>query len=156
MTDSKKENNKRVKPTDKKRIRKAMEGTATFALLLVAIGLVGPFASVDSQVLMVMFKWIFTVGAALYLIARVVNVNEPGDSFRVRRLRRLESWAGVAFCIAAFFWWWNAARYGSVLTLRVLQETVMFTLVGAMIQIISSWLLVSAIRKQREGADNKK
>ena len=154
-----KENTGKTAMTDKKRIRKAMEGTATFGLLLIAVGLIGPFASggMPSAGWATALKWIYAAGALIYAAARAVNVNEPGDGFRVRRLRRLEFWGGIAFCIAAAFWFYKASKLGgSIFTFQMLHETILFTLVGALIQIVASWLLVSAIRKQRENPDAKK
>lgn len=138
---------------DKKRLRRLMEGTASFALILIALGLVVPFTNFDNQALTSVFKWVFSAGALIYTAARMVNVNEPGDGLRVRRLRRMEVWAGFAFCVAAGFWWYNESRFGGfAMSLKVLHETILFTLSGALIQIVSSWLIVSAIRKQREEA----
>lgn len=134
---------------DKARLRRAMERTASIGLILVAIGLVAPFTNLQSAEMLAVFKWIYAAGALIFTGARVVNVNDPGDSLRVKRLRRMEMWAGFAFCIAAIFWFYNDAKWaGYGLTLKVLQETILFTLVGALIQIIASWLVVAAIKKQ--------
>lgn len=133
----------------KAKLRALMERVSTFGLLLVAVGLVAPFASMGSSVWMVAFKWIFCSGALIYTIARVVSAMGRDESFRVRRLRRMEAWAGIAFCIAAFFWFYNTRAFNGVaLTFRMLNETIMFTLAGALIQIISSWMLSSALRKE--------
>lgn len=124
------------------------ESAATFGLLLLAIGLVAPFTSLDNRVMLEVFKWIYTAGAALYLIARICGGYDPSDSLRVRRLRRLEVWAGVAFATAAFFWFYNAGRYaGFQMTLGMLRDTVVFTLAGAIIQIVSAWLIIARKRK---------
>lgn len=133
----------------KARLRALMERVSTFGLLLVAAGLVAPFASMGSSMWMVIFKWIFAAGALIYTVARVVSAVGRDESFRVRRLRRMEAWAGIAFCIAAFFWFYNTRAFSGVaLTFRMLNETIMFTLAGALIQIISSWMLSSALRKE--------
>lgn len=144
------------KPVSKERLRKAAEGTATFGLLLVCVGLVAPFAAIGSPEIISWFKWIFAAGAVIYTVARMINVNEPGDSFRVRRLRRLEMWAGFAFLIAAFFWFYNAYRFAAFgFILKTLQETILFTLVGALIQIIASWMLAAALKKQAKENTSK-
>ena len=133
------------------RTRKAMETLATFGLLLVAVGLVAPIVSLGSAAWLVAFKWIFTAGAVVYLVARVIGSIGRDESFRVRRLRRMETWAGVAFCIAAFFWFYNTRDFdGVALTFRMLNETILFTLVGALIQIVASWMLSSALRKEKK------
>lgn len=149
MKKKKDNNTATAAPRSKERLRKAMERTATFGLLLVAAGLVAPLAGPGSPVIGEVFKWIYAAGALIYTVARGVNVNDAGDGFRVRRLRRLEMWAGFAFCIGSAFWFYNATKWGgSLFTLKLLQETILFTLVGAMIQIVASWMLVSALKKQ--------
>lgn len=134
-----------------KRLR-AFESAATFGLLLLAVGLIAPFTSIDNKILLETFKWIFTSGAAIYLIARIFGGSDPVDSIRVRRLRRLEVWAGVAFAIGAFFWFYNASRYaGFPMTLGMMRDTVVFTLAGALIQIIAAWMIVARKRKEASG-----
>lgn len=136
---------------DRTKLRRSLEVVATFGLLLVAAGLVAPFSSFENTVWLVVFKWVYTVGAVLYTVARVVAATGRDGSFRVRRLRRMEAWAGIAFCFGAFFWFYNTSRIDSdVLTFRMLNETIIFTLAGALIQIISSWMLSSALRKEQK------
>ena len=139
---------------DRTKLRRTLEPVATFGLGLVAAGLVAPFSSYENTVWLVIFKWIYAVGAVLYTVARIVAATGRDESFRVRRLRRMEAWAGIAFCFGAFFWFYNTSRIDSdVLTFRMLNETIIFTLAGALIQIISSWMLSSALRK---GQNNTK
>ncbi len=82
----------------------------------------------------------------VHIVARLVKVGAPGDSLRVRRIRRMEVWSGVCFCVGAAFWFYNSARFGAYgITLGILRDTILFTLAGALIQIISSWMLVFAL-----------
>lgn len=135
----------------RRRVRRAMEPLATFGLILVAAGLVAPFASFDNTVVTVIFKWVFAAGAVIFTAARLVGSFGRDGSFRVRRLRRMETWAGFAFCFGAFFWFYNTEKIDSdVLTFRMLNETIIFTLAGALIQIVSSWMLSSALRKEQQ------
>ena len=61
----------------------------------------------------------------------------------------MEMWGGFAFCAASFFWFYNTSRIESdVLTFRMLNETILFTLVGALIQLVASWMLSSALNKE--------
>ena len=138
------------KKVDKTRLRAAMENVAVAGLILVAVGLIAPFASMGSPGWMVAFKWIFAVGAVVYTVARIISAWGRDESFRVRRLRRMEGWAGIAFCIAAFFWFYNTRAFsGYTLTFRMLNETILFTMAGALIQIVASWMLNSALRKEK-------
>lgn len=134
--------------------RKAVEATATFGLILVAVGLAAPFTDLTNTEFLRIFKWIYGSGALIFTIARIVGATDPADSMRVRRLRRMEFWAGVALCIGLFFWFYNEHRYGDYLafgsgTTACLRETIYFTLVGAIIQVLSS---VSIVRRQKKEA----
>ncbi len=129
--------------------RKIVEGTSTFGLLLICVALVAPFASPGDYALLSAFKWIYAAGAFVYVVARVVGVRDPRDSVRVRRLRRMEFWAGVAFMMGGVFWFVQEERLGEIGgLLAMMRETVMFTLAGALIQIIASWMIVSRTRKE--------
>lgn len=148
MTKNNNDNTHRQKmPLDKR--RRIAEAVSTAGLILLAAGLVAPFTYFENPVMISVFKWIFTAGAVTYAAARFVNVNAPGDSLRLRRLRRMEMWAGIAFCVAAFFWFWNGHRFaGMPFSLAVINDTIMFTLAGALIQIIASWLITSRAKKE--------
>lgn len=132
-----------------KRVRLA-EGGATFGLLLICVSLVVPFFAPSSFSLMAVMKWVFAAGALLYTVARVVGANVPGESLRLRRLRRMEFWAGVAFMVAAAFWFYSELHLGPYAgMLALLRQTILFTLVGAAIQVIASWMIVSCRRKEK-------
>lgn len=136
------------------RLRRKVETFSTSGLLLVAVGLVAPFVSVENVLLQTVFRWVYAVGAIVYTVARMIDVNDPADSLRLRRLRRLEMWAGFCFCAGAGFWFYNAWRLKAFLfSMGVMKDTVMFTLAGALIQIIASWMI--AHRMAKESADGK-
>lgn len=129
--------------------RRLAEGAATFGLILICAAMLSPFASPANLTIMAVAKWIYAAGALIYVIARVVDVNDPEDSSRIRRLRRMEFWAGVAFMMAAAFWFYEEIHLGPYAgVLAVMRNTVMFTLAGAMIQIIASWMIVWRTRKE--------
>ncbi|MDE6716926.1 MAG: hypothetical protein K2J70_01930 [Muribaculaceae bacterium] len=130
--------------------RKKMETLSLIGLVLLCAGLVAPFANIGSELLQTVFKYVYSAGALLYCFARMVNVNEEGDSLRLRRLRRLEMWAGIAFVAGAFFWWYNSLRYPGIgFSLSVMRDTIMFTLGGATIQIIASWMIAARMKKEK-------
>lgn len=136
---------------DRVRLRRTMEALATFGLILVAVGLIAPFVSADNPGWLTAFKYIYAAGALCYFSARLVASLGKDESVRVRRLRRMEMWAGMCFMVAAFFWFYNTAKLGGyMLSFKAMQETVVFTLAGAVIQIISSWMLASALRKEQQ------
>lgn len=128
--------------------RKQVEATATFGLILICVALVAPFTSPASMNYLNVFRWIYGSGAVIYLIARIVDISDPKDSPRLKRLRRMEFWAGISFGLATAFWFIGQHRFGPYAgALAVLQNTIMFTLVGALIQIVASWLIYSQTKK---------
>ena len=143
---------KESKPFSEKK-RKAIESTATFGLILVALGLAAPFTNLLNYEFVKIFKWIYAAGALIFVIARIVGATDPQDSIRIRRLRRMECWAGIALCIGAFFWFYNEGVYGANLSigagvLRCLRETIVFSLVGALIQVMASWMIYYRQKKE--------
>ena len=129
--------------------RKQVESTATFGLILICVALVGPFTSAASMAYLNVFRWIYGAGTIIYLVARIVDITDPKDSPRLKRLRRMEFWAGIAFALATAFWFIGQHRLGPYAgALAVLQNTIMFTLIGALIQIIASWMIYSQTKKE--------
>lgn len=131
--------------------RKQVEGTATFGLILICVALVSPFTNPSSVEYLNVFRWIYGSGALIYLVARLVDITDPMDSPRLKRLRRMEFWAGVSFGLATAFWFIGQHRFHNdpyIGALAVLQNTIMFTLIGALIQIVASWLIYSQTKKE--------
>lgn len=137
----------------RRRLLATTEILANIGLVFVAVGLVSPIVGFENPVWIEVFKWVFTVGAAFYTGARLAGSFAKEENFRIRRLRRLEVWAGFAFCVAAFFWFYNTRHVDfetmPYMSFKMFQETILFTLVGALIQIVASWMLSSAIRKMQ-------
>ena len=138
--------------------RKQIEGTATFGLILVAVALAAPFTNLMDFEYVKIFKWIYAPGALIFTVSRIVGASDPTDSKRIKRLRRIECWAGIALCIAAFFWFYNESRFAHVLLLgngimACLRETIVFSLVGALIQVMASWMIY--YRKNKEDKEAK-
>ena len=64
----------------------------------------------------------------------------------------MEFWAGISFGIATFFWFYSQYHVQEALgvnagILAVMRNTITFTLIGAIIQIIASWLIYSQTKK---------
>lgn len=138
-------------PAEIEKLRRKVETTATFGLLMVAVGLGLPFIDLFSDMWSEVGRWVYVVGAVIYTIARMVKVDDPADTMRARRLIRLEFWAGVAFLIGAGLWFYKAVKFAAVAQAAafvIMKDTVLFTLVGAAIQLIASWMIYFA-RKRR-------
>ena len=74
--------------------RRQMEAGAVFGLLLVAVGLVGPFASQFDMNALSVYKWIFAAGALIFTVARAVGAADRSPSSATQsslRLRALSS-----------------------------------------------------------------
>ncbi|MDE6291774.1 MAG: hypothetical protein K2M16_09600 [Muribaculaceae bacterium] len=130
--------------------RKYVEIGASVGLLLVLAAMMAPFLESFIGHSMMWAKWVYGVGALTYTVSRVVNVNAPGDSLRLRRLRRLEFWAGMCFIVGAAFWFYKLQYYSGFFAgpLAVMRQTVAFTMAGAVIQIVASWMIAYRIKKE--------
>ncbi len=154
-------NKQPLTPEQAEKRRKKMESTATFGLLLIAVAMLGPFMLSNQGGFdwMTVYKWIYAAGALIYTFARLVSVNDPRDSLRLRRLRRLEFWAGMAFCIGAFFWFYNEQKFGNspfVGPLAILKDVVAFSLAGAVIQVVASWMISFRMAKEKKERESGK
>jgi hypothetical protein len=134
------------------KIKKQVENIATVGLLLIAVALLVPlFSLLDMSMLRVM-KWVYCAGALIFTCARVAGARDDAESMRVRRLHRMEFWGGVAFIVGAAFWFYNESRLGDYAgPLGVIQNTILFALVGATIQVVATWLIYFAKKKENNG-----
>ncbi len=120
-------------------------------MLLVLLAMMAPFLEGFIGHSMMWAKWVYACGALVYTVARVVNVNAPSDSLRLRRLRRLEFWAGMCFIVGAAFWFYKLQYYSGFFAgpIAVMRQTVAFTMAGAVIQIVASWMIAYRMKKEQ-------
>ena len=133
--------------------RKQVETTSTFGLILICVALAAPFTNPTSIEYLKVFKWIYGSGALIYLVARMVDISDPQESLRVKRLRRMEFWAGIAFGLATAFWFIAEHKFREIPKtgmFAILQNTIMFTLVGALIQIFAAWMIYYRTKKDKK------
>lgn len=130
--------------------RKYVEIVAAVGLLLVLVAMMVPFLAGLVGDYAMWAKWVYAAGALIYTVARVVNVNAPDDSLRLRRLRRLEFWAGMCFIVGAAFWFYKLQYFSGFFAgpLAVMRQTVAFTMAGAVIQIVASWMIAFRMKKE--------
>lgn len=130
--------------------RKYVEAGAAAGLLLVLVAMMAPFLGGLAGHSLMWAKWVYAAGALVYTAARVIDVNAPGDSLRLRRLRRLEFWAGMCFIIGGAFWFYKDQYYTGMFAgpLAVMRQTVAFTMAGAVIQIVASWMIAYRMKKE--------
>lgn len=139
-------------PASLERRMKYMEAFAVVGLLLVLAAMAAPFVAAFSGSSLHWARWIYAAGALVYTVARVVDVNAPGDSLRLRRLRRLEFWAGMCFIIGAAFWFYKMQYYSGLIAgpIAVMRQTVAFTMAGAVLQIVASWMISYRMKKEQD------
>lgn len=102
---------------------------ANAGLLLVLAGTAIPLLAHN---LFTTTRWVFTAGAALTLLGRILQrlqPTAPDEPLRLRRLRRMETWSAILFAVAAVF-----------MFLRNVGPTdwIAFTLAGAVLTLYTS------------------
>lgn len=136
---------------------KITEILANVGLVVVALSLFAPLINLSTVAWLPMLKWVFAAGAVLYTIARALGVVVPGESMRLRRMRRMEVWGGICICAGAFFWFWNEGRLGPYAgPLALLRDTILFSLAGAVIEVIAAWTIYAAQKKASRSDESGK
>lgn len=74
-------------------------------LLLIAVGTLLPLLRVVSPVTRILYS----AGAVILLVSRIIRPSYKGKSLRVKRLMRIEFWSAIIFCAGAFFLWYPGA-----------------------------------------------
>lgn len=127
-----------------------MEIVASSGLILVLLAMIAPFAGRLLGHSLEWARWVYAAGALVYTVARVVDVNSSREPVRIKRLRRLEFWAGMCFVAGAAFWFYKLSYYSGMHAgpLAVMQQTVALTMAGAVIQIVAGWMIAYRMRKE--------
>lgn len=130
---------------------------ASVGMVAIAVGLFLPLLNMLDTAGLASFRWVYVGGAVLFLIARAMNVGAiPGESVAIRRLRRMEFWSGVCFGVGAFFWFYNESRMGPYAgSLMVLRDTILFSLAGAVLQLIAAWMIYFRSKKEAKADKGK-
>ena len=114
---------------------KIILGAITVGMLLICIGIVMPF-------FMGVYGWgykaVYAAGALLLVTGRIFTPYK-GDNTRLKRLYRIESWAAIFFCVAAFFLFYPPGNN--------LRDVLAFTLAGGAIQIYTSIMISIRLKK---------
>ena len=143
-------------PQPLRRRRALAETCASAGMLLIGVSMLLPLFNMLDVKMLYTFRWLFGAGTLLFWGARCIPVNAPSDSARIRRMRRMEFWSGACFGVAAVFWFYNCHKYASMPftgALMILRDTILFSLAGAVIQLIAVWLIYFRLRKEaREDA----
>lgn len=106
-------------------------------LILVVIGIFLPMFGIPQST----YRWIYAAGALISLVGRF-GTQYSGPVLRLRRLTRIEMWASVFFCVAAFFMFYPGAGGTDWLA---------FTIAGGAILIYTSIMIPREVAKNRRG-----
>lgn len=101
--------------------------TAIAGLLLIVAATAMPLLRIEGEA----YKYVYSAGAVLVLAGRAFNVC-PYDILRVKRLYRIEVWAGIIFCAGAFFMFYKGAGR---------MDWMAFTLAGGIIEAYASIMI---------------
>lgn len=84
-------------------------------------------------------RWVFCFGAVVNLAGRIF-VRYHGGNIRLKRLMRLEFWAGVFFCVSGFFQFYSPRT----------SDWIAFTLAGGAILVYTSIMIPRVSKKDGE------
>lgn len=116
-----------TQPVDSHARRRSVAGAlAPLGLLLVAAGTVIPLLGggfPESP----LYKWLYTAGAAMSLVAALMNPSDRNWPLQRRRWHRIEGWSAIFFCAGAAFLFIPGSAP---------RDWLAFTMAGAIIRII--------------------
>lgn len=115
--------------------KKIISWAITAGMLLIAAGVLMPLLGYSIEV----YRWIFSAGALITLIGRIMN-RYDGNVLRVKRLYRIEVWSSIFFCAAAFFMFYP---YGAG------RDWFAFILAGGLILVYTSIMIPRELAKDR-------
>ena len=119
----------------------AMVATYTVGLLCIGVATLIPIlhGSFDHG----WFRYLYAAGALLVVVGRLFSPY-TGKNLRMKRLRRMESWSSIIFCVAAFFLFYEKGQN---------RDWLAFTMAGAAVQIVATVLITRVAAKELKNAD---
>lgn len=108
-------------------------------LLMIVAGVALPFIMMIGGWHSEAYKYIYAAGALMLFVSRVLSPYK-GDSLRLKRLVRLESWSAIFFCVAAFFMFYPPGNN--------LRDVLAFTIAAAAIQCYCSIMINRKVKSE--------
>lgn len=97
-------------------------------LLIIVIATALPLLRVEGD----LFRWLYSAGALLAIIGKILAPGPGKDApLRQRRLSHIGAWACVAFCVAAFFMWYEPLQN---------RDWLAFTIAGGVLLCYSTFM----------------
>lgn len=137
------------------RRRRIADTLSAVGFVCLAIGLFLPVFDLFSVQRLSIFKWIFTAGALTFVAGKCIPKLPKDTSIRLRRMYRLEFWAGICFCVGAFFWFFNEMKFSGVFgigSLTIIHDTILYAMSGAVVEVIAVWMIY--FREKKEAKDS--
>ncbi|MDE6802504.1 MAG: hypothetical protein K2J06_07035 [Muribaculaceae bacterium] len=89
------------------------------------------------------FRYLYAAGAVMVVVGRLFS-HYTGKHTRMKRLRRMESWSSIIFCVAAFFLFYDKGNN---------RDWLAFTMAGAAVQVIATILMTRVASKELKKKD---
>lgn len=90
------------------------------------------------------FRYLYAAGAVMVVVGRLFSPY-TGKHLRMKRLRRMESWSGIIFCVGAFFLFYDEGNN---------RDWLAFTMAGAAVQVIATILMTRVASKELKKQKN--
>lgn len=106
---------------------------ANLGMFVILVAIAIPLLSLYNS----FYRFIFTAGAFLTFIGRIITPRLKESSLRVRRLHRMQLWSAILFCASAAAMFYPGLRPTDWLA---------FTIAGAVLQAYASIMLPRAMK----------
>lgn len=116
----------------------------TVGLLMIGVATMVPIIHGNFEV--EWFRYLYAAGAVMVVVGRLFSPY-TGKHLRMKRLRRMESWSSIIFCVAAFFLFYDKTNN---------RDWLAFTMAGATVQIVATILMTRVASKELKQANTNK
>ena len=107
-------------------------------LLLMVVMAITPLL-VNHDINMELMKWIFTTGAIIVLVGRLIGIYR-GSSLRIKRLHGILIFSAILYCASA----------SSMFIFQGTNNWIAFLLAGLIVQMYASWMIDRESKKEEK------
>lgn len=107
-------------------------------LLLMVVMAITPLL-VNHDINMELMKWIFTAGAIIVLVGRLIGIYR-GSSLRIKRLHGILIFSAILYCASA----------SSMFIFQGTNNWIAFLLAGLIVQMYASWMIDRESKKEEK------
>lgn len=113
-----------------------------FGLLLIMAGTLLPLIRLEDTI----YPYIYSAGALIALTGQLVAPSYRGTIDRIIRLGRIQVWSCIAFCVGAFFMWYNPMQS---------RDWLAFTLAGGVLLVYTTVAIPHTLKKEQRRRNDK-